>query len=139
MILGLMMISPMNAISPAARPVTAPAVLKRRQKMDSTITGRFARRRNGESQADQESHVDRLQLDREEDGDCSHDKRGDSRDQHLFPGLTLDAAVNDIRPEIVRERGRRADRQARHHAKSWASSGALTSFNPGKLQLVICC
>src|SRR5215831_17397863 len=42
MMLGLTRIRPMDASNPTARPVTAPAVLNRFQKIDSTITGRFA-------------------------------------------------------------------------------------------------
>ena len=44
MMFGLMMISSSEDRSPTARPATAPAVLKRRQKMESTITGKFADR-----------------------------------------------------------------------------------------------
>src|SRR5271170_8008264 len=40
--LGLTRISPMEAKRPTARPATTPAVLKRRQKRERTMTGRFA-------------------------------------------------------------------------------------------------
>src|SRR5215470_3191699 len=40
--LGLITMRPIDAIRPTASPVTALAVLNRRQKIDSTMTGRFA-------------------------------------------------------------------------------------------------
>ena len=40
--LGLTRIKPIEASRPTARPATAPVVLNLRQKIDSTITGRFA-------------------------------------------------------------------------------------------------
>src|SRR5436305_9511238 len=40
--LGLTRIKPIEASKPTARPATAPVVLNLRQKIDSTITGKFA-------------------------------------------------------------------------------------------------
>jgi hypothetical protein len=40
--LGLMRINTIDATSPVPKPATAPAVLKRRQNNEKTITGRFA-------------------------------------------------------------------------------------------------
>src|SRR5215467_1383265 len=49
--LGLTRIRPMEATSPTASPITAPIVLKRFQKIDKTMTGKFAEEATAKAKA----------------------------------------------------------------------------------------
>ena len=114
MMLGLMMISTIELTSPTASPATAPAVLKRRQKMREhdhrqiradAATAKARPTRNATLTVGPS-------LIASSDRDRADDERGDARHAHFFAGPPLRAVVDDIRVEIVREAGARADRQA---------------------------
>ena len=74
------------------------------------------RRRHRERQRHQERHIRRRpQQDRDRHRHRTHYECGDPRYQHLFACSAFHALMNHIRPQVVRKRCRRADRQSRHH------------------------
>ena len=110
--LGLIMISTIELTSPTRRPATAPAVLKRRQKILKHDHRQIRARRDREGEAHQESDVDGLQLDREQDRDRADHEGGDARHAHFFARPPFPSVVDHVRVEIVSEAGARTDRQA---------------------------
>ena len=112
MMLGLRMMSTMLLRRPTTRPSTAPVVVNRFQKMESTITGRFADAATAKASPTRKATFTVLQLDGEDDGHGAHDKGGDARDTHFLSGGLLFAVMDDVRVEVMREGGAGADRQS---------------------------
>ena len=111
MMLGLIMIRTSDASKPVASPATAPVVLKRFQKSESTMTGRLAEAATANASATRKATFASLpEQDRNPDRDRADDKRGDARDAHFLARPPLRPFVNDVGVEIVRERSRCTDR-----------------------------
>ena len=149
MMLGPMKISTIDAIKPEANPQTAPEVLKRFQKIENRITGRFADAATAKASATRNATFafgpSMIAIG---NGDRPNDESRDTRDLHFLTRRALGAVVNDVGPEVVRKRCRSADRQSCDHrqdrrernrrdereehvaAERCASSGALMLVPP---------
>ena len=103
----------MEPARPTARPCDGPGSIEALPKERKENDGQIRARGDGKGQADEESDVCvGPKADGKEDGDGADDECRDARDPHFLTGLLLRAMVDDVREEIVRERGTRTDRQA---------------------------
>ena len=121
--LGLIRINPIEASSPTASPATAPAVLNRRQKIDSTITGRFADAATANASATRNATFavgpSTMAIAIATAPTTNAEMRATSTSS---PGLRSTAVVDHVGPEVVRERSRRADRQSGDHRQNRGKS-----------------
>ena len=92
---------------PSPSPATAPVVLKRFQKSESTITGRLAEAATAKASPTRNATFASLPSRIATPiATAPTTKRGDARDAHFLARPALRPVVNDRGVEIVRERGR---------------------------------